>query len=106
MPEPLSLDEVRHVAKLARLKLSDAELERYRRELSSVLDHIAMLSEQDVTGVEPMAHPTDMTNRLDEDVVGHSLPLDKVLANAPAVEGDFLAVPKVLDDEPGAGAGS
>ena len=101
MPEPLSLSEVRHVAKLARLRLSDERLEEYRSQLSSILEHIAMLEELDVTGVEPMAHPRDITNRLAEDVVGEPMPLEALLANAPAVKDRFLAVPKVLDDEGG-----
>ncbi len=99
MPSPLSLDEVRHVAKLARLRLSDEQLEQYRGQLSSVLDHIARISELDVEGVEPMAHPGDLTNRLDDDEVGASLDVEQVLALAPATEGHFLAVPKVLTDE-------
>ncbi len=98
MTERLSLDEVRHVARLARLELSPQELELFRAQLSSVLDHIARLAELDVEGVEPMAHPADITNRLDEDVPGESLPAPVLLALAPAVEGDFIAVPKVLGD--------
>lgn len=96
----LSLDEVRHVAKLARLRLSDAELEQYRRELSSVLDHIARISELDVEGVEPLAHPVDLVNRLADDQPGESLPVEMVLAIAPEIEGRYLAVPKVLGGEP------
>ena len=96
----LSLDEVRHVAKLARLRLSDAELEQYRRELSSVLDHIARISELDVEGVEPLAHPVDLVNRLADDQPGESLPVEKVLALAPEVQDRYLAVPKVLGGEP------
>lgn len=98
MPEPLSLDEVRHVARLARLRLDDDHLQAYRRQLSSVLDHIARLTELDTAGVEPMAHPTGLVNRLDEDVPAAPMPIEPLLANAPAVEGRYLAVPKVLDD--------
>ena len=101
MAERLSLDEVRHVAKLARLRLTNEELEQYRSQLSAVLEHIAKLNEVDVAGVEPMAHPSDITNRLDEDVVGESMPVEQLLAIAPAVEGQFLAVPKVLGEETG-----
>lgn len=101
MAERLSLDEVRHVAKLARLRLTNEELEEYRSQLSAVLEHIAKLNELDVTGVGPMAHPSDVTNRLDEDVVGESMPVEQLLAIAPAVEGQFLAVPKVLGEEAG-----
>ena len=66
-----------------------------------MLEHIAKLNEVDVAGVEPMAHPSDVTNRLDEDVVGESMPVEQLLAIAPAVEGQFLAVPKVLGEETG-----
>ena len=97
MAERLSIDEVRHVARLARLSLSDEELELYRGQLATVLDHIARLERVNVDGVEPMAHPLDLTNRLDPDEVAASLPLEKVLAIAPATEEGFLAVPKVLE---------
>ena len=96
MPEPLSLDEVRHVARLARLRLTEDDLERYRGELSTVLDHIDMLERLDVEGVEPMAHPLDVTNRLADDVVAGAMPIEHLHRNAPAVEGRFLAVPKVI----------
>ncbi len=99
MPERLSLDEVRHVAKLARLRLTDAELEQYRGQLSTVLEHIAKISELDVQDVEPMAHPGDITNRLDDDVPAASLSPRQVLSIAPATEGPYLAVPKVLPGE-------
>ena len=93
----LDLDEIRHVARLARLRLSDQELELYRTQLSSNLDHIAKIGELNVDGVEPMAHPSDLTNRLDDDVVEEALPRDVLLALAPEVEDSFLSVPKVLD---------
>ena len=96
MAERLSLDEVRHVAKLARLRLTDAELEQYRGQLSTVLEHIATLGELDVEDVEPMAHPGDICNRLDDDVPAESLTPQQVLRIAPATEGPHLAVPKVL----------
>lgn len=99
MAELLNLDEVRHVAKLARLNLSREQLQQYRRELSSVVAHIAKLNEVDVQGVEPMAQPHDLTNRLDEDEVVPPMPVEQVLGAAPAVKGQFLAVPKVFGGE-------
>lgn len=102
MPEPLSAAQVAHVATLARLKLSDERIETFRSQLSSILVHIAKLNELDVEGVEPMAHPFDMTNRLDEDVPVAASPVEELLRNAPAAEGRFLAVPKVLGDGGGA----
>ena len=97
MPQPLSLDQVRHVAKLARLRLSDEQLERYRGQLSAVLDYVAKISELDVNGVEPMAHPTDISNRLDADEPEPAMDVEKLLAIAPQIQDRFIAVPKVLD---------
>jgi len=99
---PITIDEVRHVAELARLAMSGAELEACRSELASILGHIATIDGVNVEGVAPMAHAIDMSNRLSQDVPGDSLSVEEVLANAPAVEDRFIAVPKVLD--PGDGA--
>jgi aspartyl-tRNA(Asn)/glutamyl-tRNA(Gln) amidotransferase subunit C len=95
-PSSLSSKDVAHVARLARLHLDDATIESYRTQLASVLTHIARLGQVDTSGVEPMAHPMDTVNRLDPDEPGPVLTLDQVLMNAPAREGDFIAVPKVL----------
>jgi len=102
MPEPLSLEQVRHVAKLSRLRLGDDQLAAYQHQLAAVLGHIDMLSRLDVSGVEPLAHPTEITNRLAADEVGPMLSVPQVLANAPAVEDCFIAVPKVLGEGGGA----
>ncbi|HMN96416.1 MAG TPA: Asp-tRNA(Asn)/Glu-tRNA(Gln) amidotransferase subunit GatC [Phycisphaerales bacterium] len=102
MPEPLTTREVEHVAKLARLRLSEEQVERYRTQLSDVLAHIAKLGELDVAGVEPMAHCIEFVNRLGNDEPAPAMPLEALLRNAPAVEGSYLAVPKVLDDGGGA----
>ena len=104
MADPLSLEEVRHVAVLARLRLDGEKLEEYRSQLSTVLEHISMLEKLDVTDVEPMAHPLDVTNRLAADEVEPSMSVDDLLANAPAVEGRFLAVPKILGEDVGSSA--
>jgi len=84
------------VARLARLHLDEATIESYRTQLTSVLAHIARLGQVDTAGVDPMAHPLDTVNRLDDDEPGPALTVDQVLMNAPAREGDFIAVPKVL----------
>lgn len=91
------MEEVRHVARLARLELSDDQLQRYRDQLSAVLEHVARLAELDVDNVAPMAHPGDLVNRLADDVAAPSLPVEVVLEIAPAAEGAYLAVPKVLE---------
>ncbi|MCI0364853.1 MAG: Asp-tRNA(Asn)/Glu-tRNA(Gln) amidotransferase subunit GatC [Phycisphaerales bacterium] len=94
----LSHAQVQHVAKLCRLKLSDDQIRRYRSELATVLEHIATLNELDLEGVEPLAHPTELSNRLDDDQISSTMPIEDLHRTAPAIEGRFLAVPKVLDD--------
>lgn len=98
MSENLSKDTVRRVAELARLRLSDEQLEGYRGQLSDVLGHLDKLAELDVDGVEPLAHPLPLTNHLESDHVEPSLPVEQLLHLAPAVEGSFLAVPKVIGE--------
>ncbi len=93
----ISIEQVRHVADLARLAMSDEELESCRGELASILDHIATIDAVDVDGVTPLAHAIDMSNRLSDDDPTASLSIEDVLHNAPAVEDRFIAVPKVLD---------
>ncbi len=100
----ITIDDVRHVAKLARLHLNADELARFTLQLGGILHYVEKLSELDVTGVEPMAHALPISNVLREDVAEESLPVEKVLANAPARDGDFFSVPKVIGgDEDSAG---
>ena len=97
-------EQVRHVAKLARLHLDEPQLQRLEGQLESILEYVAKLREVDVTGVEPLAHALPLTNVLREDVVEPSLPLEKVLQNAPESDGPFFKVPKVIGgDEDSAG---
>ena len=100
----ISIDDVRHVARLARLHMTEAELEKFTRQLGSILHYVNKISELDVSGVEPMAHALPISNVLREDVVEEAMPLEKVLGNAPERDGDFFAVPKVIGgDEDSAG---
>ena len=101
--ERLDEGEVRKVAKLGRLKLKDADVARYATQLTAILGYVAQLKSVDVTGVEPMAHPLPLKNVLREDVVTPGLPVEAVLANAPVRDGEFFAVPKVLDTALGGG---
>lgn len=101
-PVTLDLAAVCHVAKLARLRVPDADAERYGVQLTSILGHISKLNAIDVTDVEPMAHPLPINNRLADDVPSEAMPIDHLTRNAPAIEGRFLAVPKVLADGGGA----
>ena len=95
-PVQLTAAQVAHVAKLARLEVPAGRAEEYRTQLAAVLGHIAKLDALDLQGVEPMAHPFETSNRLADDVPVDGLSIEQVLMNAPAVEGRFLAVPKVL----------
>jgi aspartyl-tRNA(Asn)/glutamyl-tRNA(Gln) amidotransferase subunit C len=105
MPErKISLDQVKHVAKLARLALSDEEAERVTEQLEQIFEYVAKMDELDVENVEPMAHPLPLRNVLREDVAAQGLPLERVLQNAPQVDGPFFKVPKVIGgDEDSAG---
>ena len=100
----ITLDEVRHVAKLARLDMDENELSRFTRQLEPILGYVAKISQLNVDNVQPMAHALPLHNVLREDVIEPPLPLDKVLQNAPEVDGAFFAVPKILGgDEDSAG---
>lgn len=105
MPQhTLSLDDVRHVAKLARLALDEPALERFSTQLTSILHYVDKIAAVDVENVAPMAHALPMHNVLRDDVPGPGLPLDKVLQNAPDADGPFFRVPKVIGgDEDSAG---
>ncbi len=93
----LTMDEVRKVALLARLRLEEAEAERMQQQLSSILDYMQMLQEVDITDVPPTAQVTDVVNILRSDEVRPSLPVDEVLANAPRREDDFFKVKRVFE---------
>jgi aspartyl-tRNA(Asn)/glutamyl-tRNA(Gln) amidotransferase subunit C len=86
-------DEVLHVARLARLQLSEDELDPMARELSAVLDHIAKIGELDLRDVAPTTHVVEMTGGLRTDEPRDSLPRDLALAQAPAVSNDGFSVP-------------
>jgi aspartyl-tRNA(Asn)/glutamyl-tRNA(Gln) amidotransferase subunit C len=102
--QKLSLDDAKHVATLARLWLDDSHLQRLTGQLESILTYVNKISKVDVTGVEPMAHALPLHNVFREDVIEPSLPLERVLANAPATDGPFFKVPKILGaDEDSAG---
>jgi aspartyl-tRNA(Asn)/glutamyl-tRNA(Gln) amidotransferase subunit C len=102
--QKITLDQVRHVAKLSRLALDDARLAKLAAQLESILGYVAKIAEVDVTGVEPMAHALPIHNVFREDIVEPSLSLEKVLQNAPDTDGPFFKVPKVIGgDEDSAG---
>jgi aspartyl-tRNA(Asn)/glutamyl-tRNA(Gln) amidotransferase subunit C len=89
----LDRSEVLHVARLARLRLSDEEVERMSSELSKVLDHIEKIGELDLEGVPPTSHVVEVEGALRADEPRPSLPRDEALAPAPAVAADGFEVP-------------
>ena len=91
----ISRAEVLHVAKLARLALSDEEVERFREQLSAILEAVGKVSELDLSGVPPTSHPLDLVNVLVDDEPGPCLSREDALANAPDPEGGFFGVPPV-----------
>ena len=100
MTERISTSDVQKVAKLARLRLTADELERFTGQLADVLEHAADLQTLDLTDVEPMAHPVPLTNVLRADEPGPALGRDEVLAAAPSAEDGLFRVPPVLGEEP------
>jgi aspartyl-tRNA(Asn)/glutamyl-tRNA(Gln) amidotransferase subunit C len=88
-------EEVLHVAKLARLELSDDEIERFREQLSAILEAVGTVSELDLSGVEPTSHPLDVVNVWDEDEPRPCLSREDALANAPDPEDGYFGVPPV-----------
>jgi len=99
MSEALSIDDVKKVAKLARLALPDDRLQTLTGQLESILHYIDKLKQIDTTGVEPMAHALPVKNVLRDDIPQPGLPLEKVLQNAPETDGPFFKVPKVIGGE-------
>ena len=86
-------DQVLHVARLARLRLTDAEVERMSSELSGILDHIEKISELDLEGVEPTSHVIELENVLREDAPRPSYPRERMLGSAPDAGGEGFRVP-------------
>lgn len=86
-------DEVLHVARLARLALTDEEVERLGAQLNAILEAVGKVAELDLDDVEPTAHPLDVVNAWAEDDPRPSLPVDEALANAPDREEGFFKVP-------------
>jgi aspartyl-tRNA(Asn)/glutamyl-tRNA(Gln) amidotransferase subunit C len=89
----ISRDEVLHVARLARLALTDEEVERLGAQLSAILEAVGKVSELDLADVEPTSHPLELVNVWAEDDPRPSLPVEEALENAPAREGGYFRVP-------------
>ncbi|MBA2569351.1 MAG: Asp-tRNA(Asn)/Glu-tRNA(Gln) amidotransferase subunit GatC [Actinobacteria bacterium] len=89
----ITRDEVLHVARLARLALTDEEVERLGSQLSAILEAVGKVAELDLADVEPTSHPLDLANVSADDESRPSLSADEVFANAPDREDDFFRVP-------------
>jgi aspartyl-tRNA(Asn)/glutamyl-tRNA(Gln) amidotransferase subunit C len=89
----ITRDEVLHVARLARLELSDDEVGRLQEQLSDILEAVSKVSELDLSDVPPTSHPLAVVNVFRPDEPRASLPLDDVFANAPERDGDYFRVP-------------
>lgn len=95
---PIDID-IAHVAKLARLGLTDDEMTHYRDQLGVILDHAALVQSLETDGVEPTAHPLQLVNGFREDLITESLDRDEVLAQAPEARDGYFVVPPSLDSE-------
>jgi aspartyl-tRNA(Asn)/glutamyl-tRNA(Gln) amidotransferase subunit C len=89
----ISKDEVLHVARLARLELTDDEVAKFQEQLSDILEAVSKVSELDLSDVPPTAHPLEIANAWAEDVPHACLTHDEVFANAPDRDGDYFRVP-------------
>lgn len=93
----LSRDDAAKVARLARLELTDAELESFTGQLGRILDYVAILDELNVDEVEPMVHAVELPNVLRPDDLTPSLPRAAALANAPKTDGKYFLVPAIIE---------
>jgi aspartyl-tRNA(Asn)/glutamyl-tRNA(Gln) amidotransferase subunit C len=94
----ISRSDVEHVARLSRLALSEAEIERMREQLSSILAYIDTLRAIDTAGVEPTSHAVPLVNVMRDDELRPCLPQDAALANAPDRSDAFFRVPRIIED--------
>ena len=91
----ITTDNVKHVAKLARLELTEEETEKYSKQLGDILKYVEQMNEVDTTGVEPMSHAIPVVNVFREDVVVQEQTKEELMANAPSKEDGFFRVPKI-----------
>ncbi len=92
----VSSDEIQNVAKLARLALNASKIERLTKQLPSILEYVAQIGEVDVSAVEPMTRVGTGGNVMREDIVEPGLTVEQVLQNAPATDGPYFKVPKII----------
>ncbi len=95
---PLDRQQIEHIASLARIGLTDEEIELFRQQLSHILEQFEILDELDTTGIQPTGHAVDLRGVLREDEAQDSLTSEDTLRNAPRREGDFIRVKAVLEE--------
>ena len=88
--------DVEHIAKLARLKFNDEELEKYTHDLNEILTYVEKLNELDTKNIEPLSHPVEGSNVFRNDELNESIPNEEAIKNAPASDDNFFKVPKVI----------
>ncbi|HEV2320842.1 MAG TPA: Asp-tRNA(Asn)/Glu-tRNA(Gln) amidotransferase subunit GatC [Gammaproteobacteria bacterium] len=93
----LTPDDVKAIARLARLSIAEQDIPAYAKNLSNILEFVAQLDKADTAAVEPMAHPLDMSQRLREDVVTEQVDRERYQQNAPETEAGLYLVPKVVE---------
>ena len=93
----LTPDDVKAIARLARLAIAEQDIPAYAKNLSSILEFVAQLDRADTSKVQPMAHPLDMTQRMREDAVTDQANRERYQENAPQVEAGLYLVPKVVE---------
>lgn len=92
----ITTSEIEHVAHLARLSFDQSEIENFSRQLNNILEYISKLEELDTGHIQPTTHAVKLTNALRKDEAKPSLPLEKVLSNAPEKEKEGFTVPKII----------
>jgi aspartyl-tRNA(Asn)/glutamyl-tRNA(Gln) amidotransferase subunit C len=92
----IPLQEVKYIAELARLKLTEDELLLFTKQLNNILDYMEKLNKVDTRGIKPTSHALYITNALREDIVERSLRKKEAMDNAPQKDRDFFLVPKVI----------
>jgi aspartyl/glutamyl-tRNA(Asn/Gln) amidotransferase C subunit len=98
VPMSITLDEVRHVARLARLELDEAELMAFQGELNALLGHFEDIQSVDVAGLDPKPHAVSMRNVWAQDIPGPALQRDDALRNAPSSKAGLFIVPTIIEE--------
>jgi aspartyl-tRNA(Asn)/glutamyl-tRNA(Gln) amidotransferase subunit C len=93
----ISIDEIRHLARLTRIAMNDKEVDSMRDQMQNIIENIDILKEVDTREIEPTGHSVDLNSVMREDILGESLPVDDVLLNAPDTQENFIKIRPVFD---------